>query len=315
MPLVIVFILIVLVALILIARSRRTPTAPVAYPAVQPGSAVSSGPSRSTQNVEEALALLATCVHPQGAGDLRTVVQVRVTDHVPADWHFDLDQGTCSLGMGLAADPRLTLTASTQSWLELAAKRLSFAGAAMNGRVQSEGDTAILMRLDNEFSGSPDPSRLASAPATRQPALGEPTSANILEAIKAANVAPNASPAERRAAIVEALRSNLSAGADVRISTEESISAESLPSAFSVRAAHLSTDVRAAVRQALDDLPPGATREQKMAAIRAAVQQVPNASHIIAMLDAQGSGHAGGIRGELVGHLFEGLLESLLGDG
>lgn len=318
MPLVYIVLLVVVIAAIWIVFRARAQRAPAPLGA---GYVTQSAPSGfATGNVEEALALLATCVKPRGTSNLNAVVQLRISDHVPADWQFALAGGTCALSSGQDIGARLTLTANSQTWSELASKRLGFAQAAMKGTIRSEGDTSILMRLDDEFSGQPDPSRLAAITSSASsPAIStEDTAAAssvigqanpIFGAIQAARADPNLSSDERRAAMVDALRKSIGSGAGIGM-------AEGASTGTPAGGMHSARDVREAVQQALNELPPGATREQKVAAMRAAIQTVPNAGHLTAMVDRLGSGAGAGshegLGSGIAGALLEGILGNLL---
>jgi hypothetical protein len=269
----------------------------------------------SAASPERASALLATCARPRADGGLKAVVQARVTDHEHADWYLVLSLTGCRLASGLASNAALSITTNSKTWLDLASKRLSFASAAMSGRLQYTGDTETLMRLDDAFAGPPDESLIKlestatvdgtagdvdrSAPAdslrTRRQAL--------IETLKAVSADPNVSPEERREAIAEAVRQNLGSVSDVPLSFQRVASKGS---------SHFSEDTRAAVIKALSDLGPNATREQKLEAVRRALADVPDAQPFLAMLASHGSSTTSEGRHGLAARLVEAMLESAL---
>jgi hypothetical protein len=239
-------------------------------------------------------------------------VQIHVSGHDPADWYFELNQDGCTLVSGTVEQSPLMITANRQTWLDLAEKRLAFAGAAMNGRLQYSGDTELLMRLDNEFSGTPDPARLVEpvmsesntkTAASATPTIGDPETPaarrpTFFDMVQAADSNGTLPPDQRRAAIIAAMRHNLASGASGAMPRGE---------------------VQLAVQKALRDLPSDATREQKIAAIRTAIRSVPSASHLAAVLDSRAAGQTAGdhegLGAGLAGALLEGVLDSLLGGG
>jgi hypothetical protein len=328
MPVVVIVLLFVAVAVIWIvlnSRSRRTPT----FPLAGAGTVVAARtPGRNGLNVEQALLLLATRTQPRGAANLRTVVQVRITDHVPSDWKLDLAEGRCTVVAGTDTSTPLTIAAPSQIWVDLAESRTSFAGLAMKGTIQFEGDASILMRLDDEFSGPVDSSRLVSLSSeAMNPARSGPTAttdeANLtttqpsvaakgnpfLEALQEARSNPNLSPAERRAAMIEAFQHSTRQGLESNVTATGSI-AGGLASMLAMSSGvHGGANVRAAIQAALRDLPPGATREQKIAAIRSAVQKVS----IVTSSGEHPGSTSEGFREALAGSVIEGLLESFLG--
>jgi hypothetical protein len=308
-----IILVIVLVVIFFLVRGLLG-SRPSSRSASFPGS-TSASATLPPQNVEDALADLATCVRPKETGNLSTVVQVRIQDHTPADWHFDLSNGECSLLEGPSEVARLTITASTRTWIDLAAKRMSFSSAYMKGDLRVEGDNVIVMRLDDEFSGPVDPSRhravrrAVSASIEERATTGDDAAAPdsdatgsqallpgeaLAEVLRVVRDNPNLTRRERHAAIVRALRESVG-------STEGRASLE---------------DAKTAIQKAVAGLPPGASRGQKLEALRTALSAVPGAEHyavILSVLGPGGAGHSSGIGGEAAGMLVEGFLESLLG--
>lgn len=209
-----------------------------------------------TRNVEGALSHLASLAQPSASGRLTAVVQVHVTDQIPSDWYFAFGGGTCSLVQGHAERPQLVLGASASTWIELAEKRISFAGAMMRGSLKSEGDIGILMRLDGEFSGLRD-----SSPHLLPNAAGGPSGDAGGKTGGAANDSG-----------VPGLRS----GGDNR----GPASALNMLSVGSPRA----EEIRAAALQALRDLPPGASDAEKVAAVQAALHALPDSDRLVAKI-------------------------------
>jgi hypothetical protein len=135
-------------------------------------------------------------------------------------------------------------------------------------------------------------------PASTDPDALEARRQTLFGALEAARADGTLTSDQRRAAIVAAMRHNLTSGAPGSMPLSE---------------------VQLAVQQALRDLPSGATREQKLAAIRAAIQSVPSASQFVALLDhqvaGQKTGSHEGLGAGLAGALLEGVLDTLLGGG
>ena len=310
---------------------RKHPTLTPSVPANMAGSAPRPP---IAQNAEQALALLASCAHPQGFGDLTTIVQARIADQGPVDWHFNFTAGTCALVRGPADGASLTISATSQVWRDLAAKRIGFASALMKGSLHSEGDTGVLMQLDGAFAGPPDESLLVGSHQTQpspeeesQIAMSNPAVAEalhplmrdnqaLLDVLRAAQKNPNLSAAERQAEIVEAIRHNLGPGAEALTNREDGSVENTFRSVpASTDSKSTARDVRRAIQEAVRNLPPGATREQKMAAIKAAIGTMPNAGPFAAMLEGNTSGSVKGIGGKAAEIMIEGLLEGLLGGG
>lgn len=320
MVLSIVILIVVLVAIVLIARSQRARILPRAGADPAPTNvtnlAFKSVGHQSPRNAEEALALLATRAYPQGERNLTTIVQTHVTDQTPGDWQLDLDHGRCALIPGLAEAAPLALSASTAHWIDLATQRISFASAVMKGAVRAEGDLSIAMSLDGEFAGPPDYSRLSSVrqagsnPTNEPDGSTEDGTGGWLSDLPTSPWTPEPtapdgpgmsdgkpiSPAPMR---LEVRRTEDGKSKVVRMSVVSETSGAIDPEAL-----------RSTIRQALLELPAGATREQKAEAIRAALRDVPNAEPLAAILARGGLGFKTGAAG-IGGALLEGLIESL----
>jgi hypothetical protein len=309
-----------LVLLVVFQILRRFAARSPAAPPVPPIGAAATAPRVvSSTTPEAALGLLASCARSAAAGGLKAVVQARISDHDTADWFFDLSSDGCRLVHGAATSPSLTIAANSDTWRDLASKQLSFASAAMSGRIQYTGDTETLMRLDDAFAGTPDASRLPSQPtAAIADSIGsakvvvdgstpadslEGQRQELIQTLKAISVDSTISPDKRREAIGDALRKNVGATGDVRVSFGQVTGTGS---------SHLTGDVRVAVRKALQDLPPNATREQRIEAIRGALADVPGAQPFLAMFDAHGAKTATEGRHGLAARIAEAMLESAL---
>jgi hypothetical protein len=319
-----IFLVVVLLAIVLVARAAFAPkrsaiTMPRAIPDPPQGF------SRPTsQDGPDALADLATCARPRGYSDLTAVVQVRIADDARADWHLDFVGGQCTLTQGTAEGAPVTVSAKAQAWRELAAKRVSFAGAYMNGTIQVEGDNAIVMRLDDALSGPVDSSRrmvagpgtpaVVAPPLSSSPDGGEQVAGDDLVTPSTAGLPnqaqANASAVDLRAAVQEALK-NLPPNATREQKMEairsvlashgglEGLSLMTSRAQFSGQLQNV-----LAIRAALANLPPGATAEQKRAALRAAIGQGGSGQ--------EAAGSHEGIGAHLGGAMFEGIAEAVL---
>jgi hypothetical protein len=286
----------------------------------------------ATVDTAQALAVLASCAHPEGAGDLTAVVQARVTDEAGGDCQFQFSKGSCSLVRGAAEHPALTISAAGQVWRDLAEKKVSFATAMLKGTLQAEGDTGLLMKLDAAFAGQPaEPVIARPTPAVSSPSNSESPApvANsgvadsgqpivhdqqaLAAAIHAARENPNLSPAERRAAILSALQQNHGVGAEILASSEGVAGGTAFASASgSSRHAETREEVKRAIQVEMAKLPPNATHEQKMAAVRTALATVPDAAPYAAMLELYAGGSFKSIAGKVGGLMLEGVLDGLL---
>ena len=104
------------------------------------------------------------------AGDLRATYQFHLTDEQPTDWFVRIADGRCEGGPGIAEAPSITVTTAGATWLALSAGTLDGPTAFMQGKLQVDGDLALLMRLRQLFGAPPAAAPPAPADAPVAPA-------------------------------------------------------------------------------------------------------------------------------------------------
>jgi multimeric flavodoxin WrbA/putative sterol carrier protein len=96
---------------------------------------------------------MAATLNPKAAGDLRAVIQFRVTGTQPGGWYLSIEKGACAMAEGEADSPSLTITTPSDVWLAVANRELDGQTAFMEGKYTVQGDMALLMRMKILFGG------------------------------------------------------------------------------------------------------------------------------------------------------------------
>jgi putative sterol carrier protein len=101
--------------------------------------------------VKETFDAMPSRFRPERAQGLKAVIQYDITGPDPCSCHVEIADGQCALKEGGAAQPNLTLTMSSQDWLDMLAGKLNGQVAFMSGKLKHKGDMSLLMRLPGLF--------------------------------------------------------------------------------------------------------------------------------------------------------------------
>jgi putative sterol carrier protein len=67
-------------------------------------------------------------------------------------WHAVIKDGTCAVNEGTAANSNLTLTMSSQDWLDMVGGKLPGQMAFMSGKLKLKGDMGLAMKIGSIFA-------------------------------------------------------------------------------------------------------------------------------------------------------------------
>ena len=85
------------------------------------------------------------------AAGVNAAIQYDITGDQGGTWHAVIKDGTCTVSPGPAANPNLTLTMSSQDWLDMVAGKLSGQMAFMSGKLKLKGDMGLAMKVGGLF--------------------------------------------------------------------------------------------------------------------------------------------------------------------
>jgi putative sterol carrier protein len=91
---------------------------------------------------------------PETAQDVRAVVQYHLAGDGGGDWVVTISDGTCTVEQGSAADPRLTITAAANDYVDMAIGKLDPMAAFAAGKVKVQGDIPLALRMMGFFRQS-----------------------------------------------------------------------------------------------------------------------------------------------------------------
>lgn len=87
------------------------------------------------------------------AEGIDAAIVFHVTGDDPGDWTLTIKDKKCSVASGAIANPRLTLTASSQDFLDVFTGKLDGTRAFMQGKLKLAGDMSLAMKLAGLFKG------------------------------------------------------------------------------------------------------------------------------------------------------------------
>ena len=88
---------------------------------------------------------------PDRAQGVKAQIQYDITGEGGGTYHADIADGKCTVSDGPAAAPTLTLTMTSQDWLDMLAGKLNGQVAFMSGKLRIKGDMGLAMRLAGMF--------------------------------------------------------------------------------------------------------------------------------------------------------------------
>ena len=89
---------------------------------------------------------------PDKAAGVNATIQYDITGDQGGTWHAVIKDGACTVNSGPAASPNLTLTMSSQDWLDMIGGKLAGQMAFMSGKLKLKGDMGLAMKVGGMFS-------------------------------------------------------------------------------------------------------------------------------------------------------------------
>ena len=84
---------------------------------------------------------------------VNATIQYDITGDQGGTWHAVVKDGKCTVSTGAAPTSNLTLTMSSQDWLDMIAGKLSGQMAFMSGKLKLKGDMGLAMKIAGMFQG------------------------------------------------------------------------------------------------------------------------------------------------------------------
>jgi len=94
---------------------------------------------------------MASRLRADKATGVNATIQYDITGDQGGTWHAVIKDGTCTVNPGPASNSNLTLTVSSQDWLDMIAGKLSGQMAFMAGKLKLKGDMGLAMKIGSMF--------------------------------------------------------------------------------------------------------------------------------------------------------------------
>jgi putative sterol carrier protein len=101
--------------------------------------------------VKEVFDALASRFRADKAAGVNATIQYEITGDQGGTWHAVIKDGTCTVSAGAAPSANLTLTMSSQDWLDMVGGKLSGQMAFMAGKLKLKGDMGLAMKIGGMF--------------------------------------------------------------------------------------------------------------------------------------------------------------------
>ena len=101
--------------------------------------------------VKETFDAMPTKFRPDKAAGVNATIQYDISGDQGGTWHAVIKDGTCTVNAGAAGSPNLTLSMSSQDWLDMIGGKLSGQMAFMSGKLKLKGDMGLAMKVGGLF--------------------------------------------------------------------------------------------------------------------------------------------------------------------
>ena len=101
--------------------------------------------------VKETFDAMAGRFRAEKAAGVNATIQYDITGDQGGTWNAVIKDGTCTVNPGAAAAPSLTITMTSQDWLDMTAGKLSGQMAFMSGKLKLKGDMGLAMKIGGLF--------------------------------------------------------------------------------------------------------------------------------------------------------------------
>ena len=101
--------------------------------------------------VNETFDAMAGRFQPSKAVGMNATIQYDITGDQSGTWHAVIKDGACAVNEGAATSPNLTLSMSSQDWLDMTGGKLSGQMAFMSGKLKLKGDMGLAMKVGSLF--------------------------------------------------------------------------------------------------------------------------------------------------------------------
>jgi putative sterol carrier protein len=88
---------------------------------------------------------------PEEADGFSAIYQLNLSGDDGGTWYLSVANRQCSLDTGISSHPDVTITVSAQDWVDLLSGKLDGYTAFFQGRVDVQGDLALVLRLQEMF--------------------------------------------------------------------------------------------------------------------------------------------------------------------
>ncbi len=102
--------------------------------------------------VKDTFDAMAGRFQPSKAAGVNATVQYDITGDQGGTWNAVIKDGACQVNSGAAASPNLTITMSSQDWLDMTGGKLSGQMAFMSGKLKLKGDMGLAMKIGSIFT-------------------------------------------------------------------------------------------------------------------------------------------------------------------
>jgi putative sterol carrier protein len=86
------------------------------------------------------------------AEGVNATIQFNLSGENGGQFWLRIADGACEAGQGIADNPKMTLEANAEDWLNVSTGKTNAMQAFMSGKIKIKGDMGLAMKLQNMFA-------------------------------------------------------------------------------------------------------------------------------------------------------------------
>ena len=104
-----------------------------------------------TNNINDIMQKIPEKVQPEWFENLNATIQLHLSGDDPSNWIWTFKDGTCQTRLGIAENPRLTISVRSEDFTNILYQKMNPIIAFSQGKLQVHGDLGIAMHMVSVF--------------------------------------------------------------------------------------------------------------------------------------------------------------------
>jgi putative sterol carrier protein len=103
------------------------------------------------ESVAEIFQMMPERVNKEKIQGMNSTFQFNITGDDGGQWYVVIADGNCAVNEGTTDSPNITITATSQDWIDIVNGKLNGQTAFLTGKLKIQGDMTLAMKLQSIF--------------------------------------------------------------------------------------------------------------------------------------------------------------------